>query len=1008
MRPIHLGLAVLFLAAAMAALWFSLDRLPGVAHAGASDASGAVIGTGGSLSDDPSQADTISPDRAQARIPLAPPEADTAAAAAAPKSSDKPLLSGRVIDPGGESVAGATVFASSGVFWLQIPLDVEPEGVPKGWIRVERTTTDAEGRYTFNSLKPGALRIAVRAGGFAPRYEDHLDLPDRPETTLPDLRLERGVVLSGRVVDREGKGVSGAVLLAALEGSAENKGSMVSLPGRGVPLATTDPEGAFRIDQLAAGPWRLIVDAPGQAISEEEGRTERAGEQQSGLVFRVERGFEILGRVRGEDGALPEGLRISARPSPEREAGRNAGRPASEPDAVQSASDARARHALCAADGSFTVRGVKADVRYSLSAWQKSEDPGGWKRMRGIEAVQAFGGQRGVELTYKPESALVFRVLDARTSAPLTIFTVFAGVGREQVLRDEKGEVVRSFPEGRARYGELRPRRGGPGVVLRIAASGFKDLEKKDIPLSPGQELDLGELRFEPEHTVVVRVVDDTGGKPVEGARVLLGTKTDEELGQYLASPPDQDWWGEAGVRFARTGPDGRARLSSLPGKMVTARARAKGFLSSEPLHVLLPEDRDLELELRLHHGGTVVVTVHDSAGHLVEGVGIEHRSPTSGGDEESFSFGEAAQKTDAQGIARFEALAPGVHGFRVSDRAVQNGWADGEADSQEPGWVGSVAAEGSRATLDFLAQSRGGLFGQVREGGRPLEGVSLHLSEIRDQAEGGRSWFMPGSNDPYTAVTDHAGRYHYENLRCGSYTLQVSHASRRMPARFTVSIENPSRSFDVDLDVASIEGRVTGEDGAPLGGIDVQALNPQVQDEGAGSWRMVLSEDDRGSPRLDYRQETKRAERTDANGRYSLRGLRTGEALTVYASGDTVQPGSSPEITLGPDEARRGVDFVLKDAGAIEVALLGDPPGGRGGGWYQVRAMQVKEDGQVQVVQQNYLGSWNRTCRLRSLAPGKYKVECSPNGNPAGARSQEQEVEVVARQSAKITFQAR
>src|SRR5262249_1401301 len=168
------------------------------------------------------------------------------------------------------------------------------EGLPKGWIRVEETTTDGDGRFVFEELKPGPLRVAVHAAGFAPRYEDHLDLPDRPQCTLPDLRVEPGVVLEGRVVDADGKGVAGATLLSALDGKSSAPGTRIALPGRGIPVATTDSGGAFRVAELAAGPWRMIVDAPGQAISEEEGRTDRPGERQSGLVFRVERGFDIL------------------------------------------------------------------------------------------------------------------------------------------------------------------------------------------------------------------------------------------------------------------------------------------------------------------------------------------------------------------------------------------------------------------------------------------------------------------------------------------------------------------------------------------------------------------------------------------------------------------------------------------------------------------------------------------------------------------------------------------
>lgn len=1011
MRPIHLGLAALVLAAALAALWVWLGAPTGVAHAGASSRAGARAGSAAPVSANGTAGQEgggpgSGSDSAGGRVALAPAE-DEMPGAKAPKHTELPKLDGRVVDPAGSAVPGATVFASSGVNWVQIPLDVEPEALPKGWIRVETTTTDAEGRFLFEDLKPGPLRIAVHAPGFAPHYEDHLDLPDRPQCTLPDLRMEPGVVLEGRVVDADGKGVAGATLLSALDGKSSTPGTRLALPGRGVPVATTDASGAFRVAELAAGPWRLIVDAPGQAISEEEGRTDHPGERQSGLVFRVERGFEILGRVRAEVGSLPESLRIGARPSPEQEAGRRG--PANDAEETPEASDTRARYALCGPDGSFVVRGVKSGVRYALTLAQASDDPGGWKRVRASDPAYAWAGQRGVEILYRPEAALVFRVLDGRSGTPLTSFSVFAGVGREQPLRDEKNQAVHEFTEGRVRFGDLRPRRGGPGVVLRVAASGFKDLERKDLALDPGQVLDLGDLPLEAGPVAVVRVVDERTGSAVAGARVLLSTKSEKDLARSLDSPPDMDFYGESAVRYARTDEKGRARLSLFPGKPVTAMAGARGFLPSAPSRLAATEDGDQDVELKLRHGGSVVVRVLDPSGQPVEGVVIQHKKPTAEGEDEDTDFDRGTLKTDATGTLRFDALAPGAHAFRVSDQTTPNGWFDEERQDASEGWVEAVASEGSSASLEFVAAPRGGLHGEVREGGRPLEGARLHLTEVRDGGEERNGWFSPGANDPFTAVADHEGRYRYEGLRCGSYRLQVSHPSRRMPAAFDVAIENPVRSFDVDLDVATLEGCVVGEDGAPLAGIEVQAHGARGDDE-SGNWRMVLSEDERGSPRVDYRQEARAADKTDAGGRYSLRGVRTGEPLSVDAGGDLVVHGRIEGITLSPDEIRRNVDFKLKYAGTIEVSLGPSAPGSRSRGWYQVRAARVAEDGTERVVQTNYLGDWNRTCRLRSLEPGKYRVGVS-RGSESGRETDPadvQEVDVVAGQVSRIVVQPR
>ncbi len=652
---------------------------------------------------------------------------------------------------------------------------------------------------------------------------------------------------------------------------------------------------------------------------------------------------------------------------------------------------------------------MKSGVRYSLTLSKAAEEPGGWKRIRATDPVFAWAGQRGLEILYRPESALVFRVVDGKTGAPLTAFGVWAGVGREQPLRDEKNQAVHEFKDGRVRFGDLRPRRGGPAVVLRVAANGYKDLERKDVALDPAQELDLGDLALEPGPVVLARVLDDRTGVPVDGARVVLGTKSEQDVSQRLDRTQDNDLWGQSDVRYARTDAAGLARLSSFPGKVAIACAGAKGFLNSDPLHVTLSADRDQDVELRLKHGGTVVARVRDARGQPVEGVALEHKQPATNGEDEDATIDPRPSKTDAAGTFSFDALVPGTHAFRVSDRPQEGVWFDEGNAAQNEGWVESVVAEGSQATLDFATPARGGLFGSIREGGRPLAGAQLHLEEIRASSERNGGWFSPGTNDPFTTITDADGRYRYEGLRCGSYRLQISHASRRMAAVADVAIESPARPFDVDLDVSSIEGRVTGEDGEALPGIDVQASSAGGNDGAVGSWRMVVTEDDRGSPRVDYRQESKPAAKTDAAGRFVLRGVRTGEPLVVSANGEKVVPGRVEGITLGPDEARRGVDFVLKSAGVIEVSLAGNSQRPRGQqSWYQVRASRIGADGKEEPPQMNYLGGWNPQCRIRSLLPGKYKIAISVGGEESAPVLSEQEVEVVAGQVAKVVFDPR
>jgi protocatechuate 3,4-dioxygenase beta subunit len=994
MRPIHLVLALAALCAALTCLWFSLGGSAGTIHAGRST-DGAESTKRSRLEHGPNAgADDDAEEAAgAARTPLAAPKPAPDPKAAS--KTDKPLFTGRVLVAGEDTgVAGATVFASTNSDWVQLPLDVEPEGLPKNWLKVAKATTDAEGRYRFEDVKPGPLRMAARAAGFAPRYLEHANLPDRAEFHAPDIRLERGVVLIGRVVDRQGRGVGDARLIAEREDGGE--GNFVSIPGRGVPVATTSEDGSFRIDEIAAGPWHLIIDSPTHIVAEEEGRTERPGEERRGLVFVLEYGADIRGTLKAAEGTAPAGMRISARPSQERE-----GPMSSPPDGGAHAdpSNARARNAVAADDGTFTVEGLRPGVRYRLTAWLKSDDPSGWKRANGVDAVQAYAGARGVELVYKPESALVLRALDDKTGAPITELSVFAGVGRERILRDEKNEVVRNFPDGRVRFPELRPQ-PGKNLIVRVSAVGYKDFEKKDGVIKAGEDLDLGDVRLSPAPVVNARIVDDAAGTPVENARIILADKTDDEIAGYFNSTPDQDFWHDSKIMYGRSGPDGTARLTSIPGKRVTLRAAAKGYLVSEPAHVLLG-DADQDVEVRMKHGGVVLVHVADASAHAVAGVGVAHKKPGENSSDDGWSSDSAEQKTDAEGIARFEALAAGTHSFRVQDQQAEV-WYQTNAP-RLPGWQDAIVGATGTTTLEFKVPARGGLFGLVRENGSPLAGARLKLVEVKNEDEGDVGYWN-GPNDPLATVSNHEGAYKFENIRCGNYTLFVSHAARRMSAKFTVSVETEPHERDFDLDSTSIEGRVTDIDGRPLAGIEVMAAPKQGNRGDDQPYQMVVTEDDRGQPRVNYEQSARRSEKTDEDGRYVLRGLATEQPLFVQVHGDAVENASSPEITLAPDEVRRGVDFALRRAGCIEVRLLGNPSDRS---WYLVRALRVV-DGKETPAQTIYLGTWNRTQTIRSLAPGHYKLVLVPQGGSATAQQQSVEADVEPSETSRVSFQVR
>lgn len=65
---------------------------------------------------------------------------------------------------------------------------------------------------------------------------------------------------------------------------------------------------------------------------------------------------------------------------------------------------------------------------------------------------------------------------------------------------------------------------------------------------------------------------------------------------------------------------------------------------------------------------------------------------------------------------------------------------------------------------------------------------------------------------------------------------------------------------------------------------------------------------------------------RTDDDGRFQLRGVRTNtEATIVTASAKGLESAKSDPLEVAPNEVKRGIDLVLVLAGKLEVSVFAD-----------------------------------------------------------------------------------
>lgn len=205
-------------------------------------------------------------------------------------------ISGRIVDPEGAGVAGATITLSRFGRW-QEGFDVAVSG--------------ANGAYEVDGVRIGVHVGATKLGFaasmmrfvFAGRGESRGDI---------DLRLRPdGGAISGRVTDGAGAPIAGArIVVDADDVEYETSNDGTSYVHAFERFAWSAADGAFRADGLLAGDHRVVVRAPGYAPFAAT-RATRAGETAT-LEARLIAGAIVGGVVRRADGGPAAGVPVTA------------------------------------------------------------------------------------------------------------------------------------------------------------------------------------------------------------------------------------------------------------------------------------------------------------------------------------------------------------------------------------------------------------------------------------------------------------------------------------------------------------------------------------------------------------------------------------------------------------------------------------------------------------------------------------------------------------------------
>ncbi|WP_169976898.1 carboxypeptidase-like regulatory domain-containing protein [Tautonia rosea] len=354
---------------------------------------------------------------------------------------------GRVVGPDGEPVADARV-------WTRVP----------GSRDEVEARTDADGRFWIGPLAPACPwkePVFVEADGFAQGYARPLgfSLFAGVEHELGTIRIDRGRVANGRVLDADGCPVAGGPveILVWLESRGPTSGVAA------IRSATeTDADGHFRTPPLPTGRLSVQVLVPGFKLGRTFARLAPSPGEEELEPIRLEPDAPIKGVVVDPEGRPIAGASV---------------RTYGNYDAVET-DDA----------GAFTLSGMVHDrfpfqvskrgyLRMSRSV-TRTEDGLSWKEQGPDGEPVEIRPVADLRVVMEPASWIEGRVVDAETGEPVRIETIVLC----QVFREADGTpVFRSCFS--ASFEQPEPGRfvlsyGTPGEYhLAVSADGYHDAE---------------------------------------------------------------------------------------------------------------------------------------------------------------------------------------------------------------------------------------------------------------------------------------------------------------------------------------------------------------------------------------------------------------------------------------------------------------------------------------------------------------------------------------------------
>ncbi|MBT9560474.1 MAG: carboxypeptidase regulatory-like domain-containing protein [Myxococcales bacterium] len=502
------------------------------------------------------------------------------------------------------TVSGVVIRRGAGVEGARLSLVVQetPGSASPFGIEVD-VVTDDEGRFTVDGVPPGVVRVLAEHDEYGTAESDELTIAEGAAPDVVELDLTAVGTVYGIVRDTAGMSIAGAEV------------RIVDLESDEARVAVTDATGAYRLDGAVAGLIQVCPSAHRYEAADCRELTLLADTEQAVDAILVPR-QGLWGRVVGPSGESVAGAYVTA-VSPE------TGVTFFGPETDEQGRffiDVPADHLTEVPGGlTFTARHPEFLASPSLEVLKDA--------LAGEHVLRLGAGGR-----------VAGRVLDGKgVPLELAVFELRVDHRGEQGLEYLDPRTVTLAPGGHFDFGGL-PAGTYRGLVRHPTSTTSRPIELRRFTVSLGRPAQLGTLRFEPEGTLVGRVVDSQG-QPLQNARIAmaLGPDTSTDL-------------------------DGRFRLDGVvTGAAITVEAEGYKRRLISKIAISVGRERDL---------GTVKLKALDGNGSAeYSGIGSGVSSAENGGVllHDVFPDSPAARAGIASG-----SIVVAVDGQDVTDLSVE------------------------------------------------------------------------------------------------------------------------------------------------------------------------------------------------------------------------------------------------------------------------------------------------------------------------------------------------